>query len=646
MLDSDSQLTSTESPSDDMTSMQSRHVHGVINVDHSGRSLSPILTRAVNNFLSTPPRCRKSAVDSESMRKLSRSFSKEMNGMLRSDEVHDNDELTAKDVINETNQDTRITKSSSSRVSWSPDDIDKSSAEKKSKVAAAPVSMRSTPTTNILRNGSYESPFKSMSPSILPQVWSPSTASDSFEITISGKILPIQSNSNIVTPPNNSNLRIETTPSSGTPGKKTAAAPVSVRSTNKPPQIQVDSDQYGSSNSSPRSDSPSPRSLGTMPRYSNVVILGTSSSGKGKQKAGHALFESWGAHSPSNMSKTEGGGILKSLHRRKEAFFGCNRIKLDRSSSNSEPYASSPSLASDEGDSCKSLFSPSSKSSTAACSPVKMSSYFDEGSLETLDLQRRNMNVSQKAGTNGSKALKANNRNYDARLSEMDSMTTSESPVHVPDSLASSTSKGYQLVPLPKKTIATSVSSLWAFATEFSSAEREAESESERPKLNRMSPDAIAGAVARQGGKITSPFHSNLLASLISPVTNVKSRIRGPSGASAASEKSPSRSPTDDVRRSLPLRTSRRRSSAPTMPIEESDAGSEREPSPPGRKRGERKKLVERAVSLPTISCEASRQFHTTFISSVWDLSADYSDCEKDGDSRAPSQKGSLKDAS
>ena len=613
--------------------IQNRSMQKVINVDHSGRSLSPLPTRATGNYISTPTRCRLSAADTESIRKLSRSFSKEMSDLMKPDEnVFENNLLSCCD--DEIDEAPVSTKSTTARVSWCPDDVNVKTASNKStpnvRVAAAPVSMRSIPIASQLRNTAYDIQSKSLpvSPTV-SQPSSPTSSSDFFEksqpadFSCPYSVTPTQPSANMVTPPNSSaSLRIETTPSTGTPSKKTAAAPVSVRSTNKPPPIIVEHDQYSSINSSPRSGTPSPRAKVTFPRYSNVVILGASSS-KGKQNVGHATFEKWDSGSPSNVNNRGNSGILQTLYKQKDAFFSRNRNKIDRSSSNSEHYLSSPSLASEDGDSFKSQFSPKTTSSSGAhgWSPVKLASRFDESMLKGVD------SGGKKEIPIGMKTLK--------KLSPGRRFTDDLSKCSDNQSGLSSLETSFK--GSPRKTIATSVSSLWAFATEFPSADKE---DIERPKVNRISPDAIAGAIARQGGKMTSPFHSNLLASFIPHIGSGKT-------SSGTSEKSFCRTPVDDVRRSLPLSSRRRRSSAPSMGMEESEVDSDAEGIPsPGSKRGARLKMAERAVSLPTISCDTSNQFHTTFISSLWDLAAEYSDYEKDkisrSSSRTPSQKNSM----
>lgn len=617
-----------------MAPIQNRSMQKVINVDHSGRSSSPLPTRATGNYISTPTRCRLSAADTESIRKLSRSFSKEMSDLMKTEEnsVESSSSSCCGDEIE---QAPIAVKSYTPRVSWSPDDVNIAASNKSTpsvKVAAAPVSMRSIPIANQLRDTAYDIPTKSSPGSASPsQPSSPSSHSGFFERSLLAdfscpyNMTPSQPSSNMITPPNSSAcLRIETTPSTGTPSKKTAAAPVSVRSTNKPPPIIVEHDQYSSINSSPRSGTPSPRAKVEYPRYSNVVILGSSSS-KGKQKVEHATFEKWDSSSPSHANSRANTGILQSLYKQKDAFFNRNR-KIDRSSSNSEHYLSSPSLASEDGDSFKSQFSPKSTSSPAyGWSPVKVASRFDENMLKGTDSGGR------KEIPSGLKALKklSPGRKF--------SDDTAKCPSPVPSDQNALSPLDTSFKGSPRKTIATSVSSLWAFATEFPSVDKE---DMERPKLNRISPDAIAGALARQGGKMTSPFHTNLFASFIPHINSGKT-------SSGTSEKSFCRTPVEDVRRSLPLSSRRRRSSAPSMGLEESEADSDAESSAsPGNRRGFRQKMAERAVSLPTISCDTGNQFHTTFISSLWDLSAEYSDYEKDkisrSSSRTPSQKSSI----
>jgi hypothetical protein len=616
-----------------MAPIQNRSMQKVINVDHSGRSSSPLPTRATGNYISTPTRCRLSAADTESIRKLSRSFSKEMSDLMKTEE-NSVESKSSSFCGEEMEQAPVAVKAYTPRVSWSPDDVNIAASNKSTpsvKVAAAPVSMRSIPIANQLRNTAYDISTKNLPGSATPsQPSSPTSSSDFFErsppadFSCLYNMTPSQPSTNMVTPPNSSAcLRIETTPSTGTPSKKTAAAPVSVRSTNKPPPIIVEHDQYSSINSSPRSGTPSPRAKVEFPRYSNVVILGSSSS-KGKQKVEHATFEKWDSSSPTHANNRANAGILQSLYKQKDAFFNRNR-KIDRSSSNSEHYLSSPSLASEDGDSFKSQFSPKGTSSPAYCwSPVKAPSRFDENMLKGTDSGGR------KEIPLGLKALKklSTGRKFSDDLVKAPSPVPSDLTLSPLDT----SFKGS-----PRKTIATSVSSLWAFATEFPSVDKE---DIERPKLNRISPDAIAGALARQGGKMTSPFHTNLFASFIPHISSGKT-------SSGTSEKSFCRTPVEDVRRSLPLSSRRRRSSAPSMGLEESEVDSDAESSAsPGNRRGFRQKMAERAVSLPTISCDTSNQFHTTFISSLWDLSAEYSDYEKDkisrSSSRTPSQKSSI----
>lgn len=605
-----------------MTSLQNRGIHNVINVEHSGRSLSPLPIRTVSNFLTTPTRCRLSATEHESIRKLSKSMSKEITDLVRGDDG-------AKCLISNFNSDDadRVPLTSpSERVSWSPDDLIPTIALKHAdcrKVAAAPVSVRSSPAAmNIL------------SLPALPIATSPPSALESTDIT--GKLetpfdaekvnaFHVPLDATVITPPGMiSKPKLDSAPSSGTPNKKSAAAPVSVRSTNKPPPIVVEIDQFDSENSSPRSDTLSPRAA--VPRYSNGAILGFSS--KGNPKSGHSSFESWGSNSVSPADRSESRGILQSLTKRKNAFFASRSGgKVDKSGRNSDMSLSSPSLASDEGDSFKSGSYPSDNSSpNSSWNPVKLSAHYDEGSLNIGDSQ------SKKEPHLGLKTIQLLRPIKKPQDSSSFAKTGSGNI-----GLVSLKTASKQYPPLKS---GTSVSSLWAFATEYPSVDKEGDVEVERRKPNRMSPDAIAGAIARQAGKIIMPTQSNSLHAMVSPTSGGEIKI-----GTAVSEKKYIRKSTEDVRRSLPLPASRRRSSAPTMPVEECSCSTEiklEESSGTANtsSKGSRQKLAERAVSLPTISREARNQYQTTSISSLWDLSADYSDHEREAVSRTPSHMG------
>ena len=601
-----------------MTSLQNRGINNVINVDHSGRSLSPLPIRAVSNFLTTPTRCRLSATEHESIRKLSKSMSKEMADLIKGDDE-------AKCLISNFNSDDADRPvvpliSPSERVSWSPDDLIPTITLKHAdcrRVAAAPVSVRSSPAAiNIL------------SLPALPIATSPPSALESVDIT--GKLgtptdaekvntINVPLNATLLTPPSMiSKPKLDSTPSSGTPSKKCAAAPVSVRSTNKPPPIVVEIEQFDSENSSPRSDTLSPRAAVT--RYSNGAILGFSS--KGNPKSGHSSFESWGSNSISPANRGESRGILQSLTKRKNAFFASRSGgKVDKSGRNSDMSLSSPSLASDEGDSFKSGSYPSGNSSpNSTWNPVKLSAHYDEGSPNIGDSQSRK---EPHLGLKTIQLLRPIKKSQDS------SSLVKTGSGNIALVCPKTASKQHP----PLKT-GTSVSSLWAFATEYPSVDKEGDVEVERRKPNRMSPDAIAGAIARQAGKIITPTQSNSLHAMVSPTSELKS-------GTAVSEKKYIRKSTEDVRKSLPLPATRRRSSAPTMPVEECSTEIKPEESSGNTSsKGSRQKLAERAVSLPTISREARNQYHTTSISSLWDLSADYSDHEREAVSRTPSHMG------
>lgn len=582
----------------------------MISVDHSGRSLSPLPIRAVSNFLTTPTRCRVSATDHESIRKLSKCMSKEMAEMIKGEDGTKC--LTSNFNSDDTDRPIVPQQSPPTRANWSPDDLIPIVVAKYTeslRAAAAPVSVRSSPTTTNI----------SLSLPALPITTAPPSSLESADTTGKVGAAHVPLDVFVMTPPSTiTKPKIESASSSGTPSKKCAAAPVSVRSTNKPPPIVVENDQFDSEDSSPRSDTLSPRAMSAVPRYSNGAMLGFSSISK--QKSGHSSFDSWNSNSVSPANRSESRGILQSLTKRKNAFFASRGgSKVDRSGRSSDISLSSPSLASDDGDSFKSSFSPSGNSSpSASWNPVKLSTHFDDGVRNVTD------SVSKKEPYLGLRTLQLLRPLKNSEESSGITRTGSGNiGVMSPESVSKQS---------PSLKTGTSVSSLWAFATEYPSVDKDGDFEVERRKPNRMSPDAIAGAIARQAGKVITPSHSSFLQSMVSPTSESKNGI-------AASEKKYNRKSAEDVRRSLPITATRRRSSAPAMPVEECSV--EMKPDEllaTASSKGSRQKLTERAVSLPTISREARSQFHTTSISSLWDLSADYSDHEKEGASRTHSQ--------
>jgi hypothetical protein len=593
----------------------------VINVDHSGRSLSPLPIRAVSNFLTTPTRCRISGTDHESIRKLSKSMSKDVADMIKGDDGTKC--LTSNFNTDDTDRPIGPQQSPPTRASWSPDDLIPIVVAKYTesfRAAAAPVSVRSSPTTTNISLSLPALPITTAPPSSLESADTTGKLATPVE---TGKVSPanVPLDAFVMTPPSTiTKPKIESASSSGTPGKKCAAAPVSVRSTNKPPPIVVEIDQFDSENSSPRSDTLSPRAMAAVPRYSNGAMPGFSSISK--QKSGHSSFDSWNSNSVSPVNRSESRGILQSLTKRKNAFFASRGgSKVDRSGRSSDISLSSPSLASDDGESFKSGLSPSGNSSPSpSWNPVKLSTHFDDSVRNVTD------SVSKKEPYLGLKTLQLLRSLKNSEESSGIARTGSGNiGVMSPKSVSKQS---------PSLKTGTSVSSLWAFATEYPSVDKDGDFEVERRKPNRMSPDAIAGAIARQAGKVITPSHSSFLHSMVSPTSENKNGI-------AASEKKYNRTSAEDVRRSLPITATRRRSSAPAIPVEE--CCSEIKPdelltTATASSKGSRQKLTERAVSLPTISREARSQYHTTSISSLWDLSADYSDHEKEGSSRTHSQ--------
>ena len=617
-----------------MSPVHTRVLNNLINIDHSGRSLSPLPMRTGGNHNSMT-RCRSG--DPDSLRVISNCFSRDI---AERKDFADVDLLLAEKLMEnplrkDNSLDCTVLPMSKDVISFpqcpTPDENIIIVSRKKStepKAAAAPVSIRSAIIAPLTPKALESPSSKNFSTQVSPLMCSPETAPGRAISTPHMYDSP-NGLAAMSTPPSNiygTSLRIET-PSSGTPGsKRSAAAPVSVRSTNKPPEVKMTIQHYESNESSPRSQGPTPR-------HSTVVILGSSS--KTKQQVGRTGLE---YSTPPSQEKT----LLK------KSFFGgfVGKGKIERQINESESYNSTYS-ESDEGDSCRfPTFGPSNATMEQARNLLSEASFIDK--YKVHDFSSSNMGSGSKLSVGGLIASRSNDTGIPDKLnrgvgsglggSVGSGLGGGGSGVSGGGGSGMKIQRPHELAPITpspegtlKKTIVTSVSSLWAFATEFSSAEKDSNEESELDKCvpvnkpNRMSAEAIAGAIARQGVKVTSPFNSSFLTSFTSPNTNIGKMTSDNLAKVVAVE--------GDGRKSLPTVPTRRRSSAPTMASDATSESSDvpsRGPSPPGSKRGYRQKQAERAVSLPTIPSDSRSQGHTTFISALWDLSADYSDQERE----------------
>ena len=786
-----------------MSPLHAHSVNNTVHVDHGGRSQSPHLSRSGSNYRSTSPRCRQA--DPESFRALSNSCASKL--MLRKDQ-DDVDRLLSDRISGKTSfcdseiDDTQgiMEKTSlSGKTQKSPQQsksIANSTIVKKKIVetrrAAGPVSFRSTPTKPpqpyTLLTPPSKSSVQSMSP-ISPLASSPMNfperttncsahqLSKSSASVTSGNILstPVKNNDN--TPGDRTstrigpNLRIQTTPSTGTPGsRKAAAAPVSVRSTNKLPEKKIESN-----NSSPRSCF---GSTNTTPRHSNVVILGASASSK--KKSPNSVGGSGSKSSKENSSpiSPKESSLSRTFSRGKEAFFGSKGVTrgvLGKHLGPSESYQSSNSIDSEETDSGKYLrFNPkfNPKYNSSGNNSNNSSSNDIISSLNFDDDNRSNVLPSNKKSSDdrlkivealnsdlpsGVRANRVNSSNkiikdnkindgnrdinknvqttsgkiFDEKLKNIKNSIKSSLPSSPSPSSSSTTPEI-----IIKKSIATSVSSLWAFATEISNNNEKINNNdfiiddieidkkmnmNNKNKPNRMSAEAIAGAIARQGGKVSAPFNSKFLTVFSNTISNNSNKNKDDSNhnvdknnnhdnndnnnsnnsnisisnndknkndnnnisnmqeitcvnlakASASLLVSHSSNTTQySTMNTFPEKYDeskidgprRRRSSAPTIASDiTSDTSEDNNTHKYGnnngtgtttglstptsshtKKIGTRTKKSGRAVSLPTIPSYATNDgYRTTFISSLWNLSSELSDPEKDGTDTAASRHSS-----
>ena len=582
------------------SSISSIHTHPVncsVHVDHGGRSQSPHSSRPGSNCRSTSPRCRQT--DPESFRALSNNCANKL--MERKDQDDANRVLYDKaaglhsSLVSEVDDIDGFTKqtSFSLKTVTSPPEgtsvesstiIKQKSAD--SRRAAGPVSIRSTPTTPLrpytLQTPPSKSSVQSMSP-ISPLASSPmnipgrinnlsthqllkSSATVNFENALS---TPVKNGASTRVGPN---LRIETTPSSGTPGsRKAAAAPVSVRSTNKLPEKRIEPPNFGSNNSSPRS---CPDSTNATPRHSNVVILGSSASGKKSSPNSVCSSGSRGSKENALPISPKESSLSRTFSRGKEAFFGkgLTRGVLGKHSNPLESYHSSNSIDSEETDSGKYLrfnpkFTPkyidSNNSSSSDINEYKRECSRDDTRSNALPSSKKNLedrlkivealNSDLPSGIRVNKVSSSNKIVKDKKSNDVNGGTNvinkainnmrenSEKSADVKlknkknvtkSSSSSSSTTPEQII---KKSIATSVSSLWAFASELSNSNEKVNNNdciiedieidkkmniNNKNKPNRMTAEAIAGAIARQGGKVSAPFNSKFLTAFTNPNSN------------------------------------------------------------------------------------------------------------------------------